>query len=298
VVNFIQPKIIKRKMLGLNCKGRLLVIREALVMGIINTTPDSFFKGSRAPSDAVLRRAEKMISEGADILDLGGQSTRPGSTVVTEAEERERVIPAVVAVCKRFPEMPVSIDTFYASVAREAINEGAAIINDISAGSIDPGMFEAVASLRVPYVLTHMKGFPATMQQQPYYENVTTEVFDSLLRNLAQLRELGVNDVILDPGFGFGKTAAHNFQLLRELSFFTATACPILVGISRKGTIYKTLGVTAEEALNGTTVMHTIALLNGANILRVHDVKEAKEAIRLVSVYKEKEQQRLLSSLI
>jgi len=285
-------------MLGLNCKGRLLVIHEPLVMGIINTTPDSFFQGSRASSDAVLHRAEKMISEGADILDLGGQSTRPGSSIVTEAEERQRVIPAVKAICERFPQMPVSIDTFYSSIAKEAVDAGASIVNDISAGSIDPAMFKTVAALGVPYVLTHMKGLPASMQHAPDYDNVTTEVFDALLNDLSRLRQLGVKDVILDPGFGFGKTAGHNFQLLRDLSFFSAAGCPVLVGLSRKGTIYKTLGVTAEEALNGTTVMHTIALLNGASILRVHDVREAKEAIKLVGAYKEKEQQRLLSSLI
>lgn len=254
-----------------------------LVMGILNLTPDSFYGGSRVHSvDDLLQRAEKMIVEGADILDIGGQSTRPGSHRVSAGEELERVLPAIEAVHRRWPEQLVSVDTFYASVAREAVAAGASLVNDISAGALDEAMIETVTDLSVPYVLMHMKGHPETMQENPVYENVTLEVFDDLNRKLAAIRAAGIHDVIIDPGFGFGKTAVHNFQLLREMSFLQQLHCPLLAGVSRKGMVYKTLGITAEEALNGTTVLHTIALLNGASLLRVHDVKEAKEAIALV----------------
>jgi dihydropteroate synthase len=261
----------------------LLVIEEPIVMGIINTTPDSFYSGSRTALDDVLRRAEKMIAEGATILDIGGQSTRPNSERLGADEERKRVLPAIEAVHQQFPEQIISIDTFYSAVAKDAVAAGASIVNDVSAGSIDEALLETVASLQVPYVLMHMKGDPQTMQNNPVYENPTLEVFDFLIFKIAELTTLGIDDIIMDPGFGFGKTAKHNFTLLRELSFFSQLKKPLMVGLSRKATIYKTLGITAEEALNGTTVMHTIALLNGANILRVHDVKEAVEAVRLVT---------------
>ena len=270
-------------MFTLNRKGQLLTMETPLVMGILNLTPDSFYGGSRVHSvDDLLQRAEKMIVEGADILDIGGQSTRPGSHRVSAGEELERVLPAIEAVHRRWPEQLVSVDTFYASVAREAVAAGASLVNDISAGALDEAMIETVTDLSVPYVLMHMKGHPETMQENPVYENVTLEVFDDLNRKLAAIRAAGIHDVIIDPGFGFGKTAVHNFQLLREMSFLQQLHCPLLAGVSRKGMVYKTLGITAEEALNGTTVLHTIALLNGASLLRVHDVKEAKEAIALV----------------
>ncbi|MGV3528874.1 MAG: dihydropteroate synthase [Flavisolibacter sp.] len=270
-------------MFTLNCKGRLVTLEKPLVMGILNLTPDSFYGGSRVQSvDDLLRRAEKMISEGADILDIGGQSTRPGSRRVPADEELQRVIPAIEAVHRRWPEQLISVDTFYAVVASQAVAAGASLVNDISAGTLDEAMIETVAELEVPYVLMHMKGHPENMQENPVYENVTLEVFDELNRKLADIRAAGIHDVIVDPGFGFGKTAAHNFQLLREMRFLQQLQCPLLAGVSRKGMVYKTLGITAEEALNGTTVLHTIALLNGANLLRVHDVKEAKEAIDLV----------------
>jgi dihydropteroate synthase len=278
-------------MYTLNCKGRLLVIKEPVVMGIINTTPDSFYEVSRTSNmDDLLRRAEKMIKEGAAILDVGGQSTRPNSQRISEEEELKRVVPAIQAIHERFPEQIISVDSFYAKVAVAAVDAGACIVNDVSAGSLDEALLPAVAQLQVPYVLMHIKGNPQTMQQNPSYENVTLEVFDFLSFKLDELVRMGINDIIIDPGFGFGKTAGHNFTLVSELSFFTRLNKPLMVGLSRKATVYKTLGITPAEALNGTTVLHTMALLNGATILRVHDVKEAVEAIRLVQAVKEKEQ--------
>ncbi|MGZ3924101.1 MAG: dihydropteroate synthase [Flavisolibacter sp.] len=274
-------------MFTLNCKGKLLVIDHPIVMGIINTTPDSFYSGSRAKLlDQALVVAEKMIKDGATILDIGGQSTRPKSEQVPVEEELERVIPTVEAIHKNFPGQVLSIDTFYSEVAREAVAAGASIINDVSAGVMDEELIPTVVALQVPYVLMHMLGKPQNMQQNPVYNNVTLDVFDFLNFKIAELIKLGIHDIIVDVGFGFGKTASHNFQLLRELSYFRQLDKPLMVGLSRKATIYKTLGVTAEEALNGTTVMHTLALLNGANILRVHDVKEAMQAITLYMEYK------------
>jgi len=274
-------------MFTLNCKGQLLTITEPIVMGILNVTPDSFYSGSRMnDEDALLQMAEQMISDGATILDLGGQSTRPNSQRVSEEEEMKRVLPAVEAIHCRFPQQIISIDTFYAGVAHAAVDAGASIINDVSAGSIDEAMLETVIKLGVPYVLMHMKGDPQTMQKDPQYENVTLEVFDSLSFKMKVLEKMGIKDVIIDPGFGFGKTIDHNFQLLRELSFFHQLKKPLLIGLSRKATVYKTLQTTPDKALNGTTVLHTISLMNGATILRVHDVKEAKEAIQLYTAYK------------
>ena len=226
-----------------------------------------------------------MLDSGAAFLDIGGQSTRPGSRLLTAAEEAQAVLPAVELLQKTFPDAVLSIDTFYASVAKAAVDAGASMINDISAGSLDKEMFPTIATLNVPYVLMHMQGTPQTMQQHPVYANVTLEVLDFFIKKVEQLRALGVNDIIIDPGFGFGKTAAHNFELLRNLDVFSILNLPVLLGVSRKGTIYKTLGITAAEALNGTTVLNTIGLLNGANILRVHDVKEANEVIQLHEKY-------------
>jgi dihydropteroate synthase len=271
-------------MFTLNCKGRLLVVDKPLVMGIINTTPDSFYEASRQQGvDAILKQAEKMIREGAFMLDLGGQSTRPGSRVVGADEELKRVIPAIEAIHQHFPETLLSIDTYYSRVAREAVLSGACLINDISAGRLDPEMIATVAALQVPYVLMHMQGTPQTMQQSPHYVNVVQEVLDYFINRINELRNAGINDIIIDPGFGFGKTIAHNFELLRQLSVFSITGRPVLLGLSRKSTIYKTLGISATEALNGTTVLNTVGLMSGASILRVHDVKEAREAIELVT---------------
>ncbi len=273
-------------MFTLNCNGRLLVIDKPLIMGIINTTPDSFYEASRQRSvDAILNRAEKMIRDGAAILDLGGQSTRPGSSIVDADEELKRVLPGIEAIDKHFPEIFISVDTYYAAVALEAVKAGAALINDVSAGKMDKNMIPVVASLHVPYVLMHMQGKPQDMQQSPNYEDVTKEVLDFFITGIGELQRSGITDIIIDPGFGFGKTIVHNFELLRNLPVFKITQKPLLLGISRKSTIYKILSTTADDALNGTTVLNTIGLLNGASIIRVHDVKEAKEAIKLVSTY-------------
>jgi len=255
-------------------------------MGIINTTPDSFFSGSRANGiNDVLFRAERMIRDGAMILDIGGQSTRPGSEQVGTEEELNRVIPAIVAVATRFPEIFLSIDSFYSVVVKEAIAAGASIVNDVSAGTLDENLIPVVAELGVPYVLMHMKGHPQTMQMNPAYESVVTEVFDWLNNKICELTKTGIHDIVIDPGFGFGKTSVHNFQLLQQLSYFRQLQKPVMAGLSRKATIYKTLETTADQALNGTTVLHTIALLNGAQILRVHDVKEAVEVVKLIHAY-------------
>ena len=269
-------------MFTLNCKGRLLVVDKPLVMGIINATPDSFFGGSRFNDvDEIVAKVEKMLSEGADLIDIGGQSTRPGSELISPDEEIKRVVPAIKAIIQKFPDTLISIDTFYSKVAIDAVNGGAALVNDISAGGMDKKMIETVAHLKVPYILMHMKGTPQTMQQNAVYENVNREVLDFFITKTNELRKAGVLDIIIDPGFGFGKTIDHNFELLKTLSVFKMLDKPILVGLSRKSTIYKTLGVNADEALNGTSVLNTIALMNGASVLRVHDVKEAKEAVTL-----------------
>lgn len=275
-------------MFTLRCKGRLLVLDEPKVMGIINVTDDSFYAGSRyGGTDAALAAAEKMLREGAAILDIGGQSTRPGSTRIDEDEELRRVIPVIEAVAGRFPEALISADTFYSRVARQAVEAGACMVNDVSAGTLDENLLPTVAALGVPYVLMHMRGEPQTMQQNPVYQNVVLEVFDFLNFRTKALHAAGIKDIIVDPGFGFGKTTAHNFTLLHELRFFRQLNKPLLVGLSRKATVYKTLQISPEEALNGTTVLHTVALLNGASLLRVHDVKEAVEAIRLVKAYQQ-----------
>ena len=273
-------------MFSLNCKGKLLAIDKPLVMGIINITPDSFYEGSRKQSgESVLNQATKMLIEGADIIDVGGQSTRPGSERISAKEELQRVLPAVEIILKNFPDTIISVVTYQSEVAVELINAGASIINDVSAGNLDSSMIETVAKLQVPYVCMHMKGTPQDMQQQSNYENVTTELLDFFIQKIDECKRAGINDVIIDPGFGFGKTIAHNFTLLKELLVFKMLEKPIMAGLSRKSTIYKTLGITAEEALNGSTVLHTLALQNGANILRVHDVKEAKEVIALWERY-------------
>lgn len=270
-------------MYTLNCKGRLLVLEKPAVMGILNVTPDSFYSGSRAQAaDAILQKAMQMLHDGAAILDIGGQSTRPGSSRISEAEELERVVPAIQLIKQTFPDSFISIDTYYSVVAKKAVEAGADIVNDVTGGEADAAMLPTVAALQVPFITMHMQGTLDTMQHNPFYNNVTAEVLDALMRKTEQCKQAGIADVVIDPGFGFGKTISHNFQLLRELEVFQVIKQPLLVGISRKSTIYKTLGVSANEALNGTTVLHTIALQKGAAILRVHDVKEAVEAVTLV----------------
>ncbi len=275
-------------MFTLNCKGRLLVIENPIVMGIINATPDSFYEGSRfMGEEKILFEAEKMLKEGADILDIGGQSTRPGSIQLSEEEELKRVIEPIELLHKNFPEAIISIDTYQSNVAVEAVNAGASIVNDISGGNMNTEMLQTVGKLNVPYICMHMQGIPQTMQKEPHYENLIKELLDFFIQKINDCKKTGIHDVIIDPGFGFGKTIKHNFELLKNLSVFKMLGKPLMVGISRKSTIYKTLGITANEALNGTTVLNTIALLNGANIIRVHDVKEAKEAIKLVSTMRD-----------
>jgi dihydropteroate synthase len=275
-------------MFTLNCKGRLLVIDKPAVMGIINATPDSFYGGSRSNVvDEIVAKAEKMLNDGADVIDIGGQSTRPGSELISADDEIERVIPAIKTIANKFPKAFISIDTFYSKVAIAAVEAGASIINDISAGSMDNKMIKAVVELKVPYVLMHMKGTPQTMQQNTAYENVTREVLDFFISKTHELKNAGILDIIIDPGFGFAKTIDQNFELLKTLSVFKMLDKVIMLGISRKSTIFKTLGVNADDALNGTTVLNTIGLINGASILRVHDVKEAKETVKLFSaIYK------------
>ncbi len=276
-------------MFTLNAKGKLLPVTRPLVMGIINRAPDSFYSGSRFPDNAsLLQQVEKMVLDGADWLDIGGQSTRPGAPVIGEEEELRRVADAIDLIHQRWPDLPVSVDTWYARVARESVAAGASMVNDISGGYLDPDMLATVGGLEVPYVCMHMKGTPATMNREALYEDVTKEVLDFFIRRMEDCRQAGINDIVLDPGLGFAKTSAHNFEILRNLGVFKMTGKLILVGVSRKSTIYKTLGITPEQALNGTTVLNTIALLNGADILRVHDPKEAREAIKLIEAYKSK----------
>jgi dihydropteroate synthase len=275
-------------MFTLNCKGKLLTIEKPIVMGIINSTPDSFFEGSRQGTiDAALQKAEQMLEEGATILDIGGQSTRPGSEQISVEEELSRTVPIIHAISKQFREAFISIDTYHSKVAKETVEAGANMVNDISGGTLDEAMLQTVGQLQVPYICMHMKGTPATMQQQAVYENVTKEVLDFFIHQTEKCRLAGINDVVVDLGFGFAKTITHNFQLLRGLSVFKMLEKPLLVGISRKSTIYRTLGISANEALNGTTVLNTLAVQNGASILRVHDVKEAMECIKLVEAYQQ-----------
>jgi len=275
-----------RKKSTLNAGGKLVDLSVPKVMGIINVTPDSFFAGSRKTntSDAVFM-AEKMLNEGADFLDIGAYSSRPGAADIAVEEETDRLLPVVEAIAKQFAEAVLSVDTFRASVAEAAIKAGAHVINDISGGELDEQMFATVARLQVSYILMHTKGTPQNMAQKAQYEDVFAEVFDYFAEKIYRLKELHVHDVVLDPGFGFAKTREQSFKLLQQMQGFDLLELPVLAGISRKGMIYKTLGGTAESALNGTTVLNTMALMNGANILRVHDVKEAVEAVRLFGAY-------------
>lgn len=280
------------KSLNFCSHGKLYTLDGPQVMGIINLTPDSFFPSSRkmVAQDA-LATAKQMIIDGAGILDLGAYSTRPGAENISEAEELQRLMPALELIRTEFPEVIISIDTFRANVARKAIEEGKAnIINDISAGTLDPEMFDAVASLQAPYILMHIKGTPQDMQQNPHYENITEEVCRFLAEKLIVLREKGVNDIILDPGFGFGKTVEHNYQLMAQLDSFRFFELPLLVGISRKSMITKLLNINTTEALPGTIALNTFALLHGADIIRVHDVKEARQAVEIVKTIQKYDQ--------
>lgn len=254
-------------------------------MGILNHTPDSFFDGGKYKTEKeILLRAEKMIHEGADFIDVGAYSSRPNAAFVTKEEEIERLVFVLELLVKHFPEIPVSIDTFRSEAARISLENGAAIINDISAFSLDEKMLDVVAHYKVPYIMMHMRGTPQTMQQFTDYENLTKDIFYYFSEKIALAKAKGVNDLIVDVGFGFSKTLEQNYELLNNLDYFQQFGLPLLVGVSRKSMIYKALDITPVEALNGTTVVHTIALQKGANILRVHDVKEAKETVKLFQV--------------
>lgn len=270
-------------MYTLNCNGQLLDLSKPKIMGIINVTPDSFYDGGNTmDSSSILKQAARMLEEGASILDIGGYSSRPGADDVPLTVELERVLGAIKAIVSKFPDAIISVDTFRPEVARAAISEGAAIINDISGGMIDPEMLKTIGSMNVPYICMHMRGTPQTMTSLNNYDDLITELLSFFSERISKAREAGINDFVADPGFGFAKNSSQNFELLSQLESFKHLEVPFLVGISRKSMIYKTLNISADEALNGTTALHSIALLKGASILRVHDVKEAVECVKLV----------------
>jgi dihydropteroate synthase len=271
------------KVMNISIRGRLMDLSRPRVMGIINITDDSFYAGSRHTADEeILATAGRMLDDGADILDIGGCSTRPGSEEVPESLERERVTGAARLILRQYPEAVISVDTYRASVAEAAVTDaGVSIINDISGGEMDDGMFPLVARLNVPYVMMHMQGTPRTMQLNPVYDDVVAEILQWFGERLALLRAAGVKDIILDPGFGFGKDANHNFEMLRRFSEFRIAGMPLMAGFSRKSMVWKTLGITPDGALNGTTALNMAALVSGASILRVHDVREAREVVTL-----------------
>ncbi len=270
-------------MMTINCKGSLIDLTSPKVMGILNITPDSFFDGGKYKNEKeILHQAEKMLNEGATFIDVGAYSSRPGAKHISEEEELQRITPVVELLINNFPEIIISVDSFRSRVVEETINSGAAIINDISGGLMDGKMFEMVAKLQVPYIMMHMQGTPMNMQEKPTYKDIVVEITSFFTDQIFKLRQLKVNDIIVDVGFGFGKTSEHNYELLQKLALFKNLEVPILTGVSRKSMLYKLLGILPKQALNATTVANTIALLNGANILRVHDVKEAVETIKIV----------------
>ena len=273
---------------SLNVNGRLLDLSTPQVMGILNVTPDSFYAGSRSRTEAeIAARACQILDEGASIIDIGAYSSRPNAEHISPEEEMQRLRTGLEILNRNHPDAIISVDTFRAEVARQCVEEyGAAIINDISAGEMDEQMFPTVARLNVPYIMMHMQGTPQNMQKEPHYENLLKEVFMYFARKVRQLRDLGMKDIILDPGFGFGKTLEHNYELMAHLEEFGIFELPLLVGVSRKSMIYRLFGATPKEALNGTTVLDTVALMKGADILRVHDVREAVEAVRLIEKLK------------
>jgi len=275
------------KALQINLNDKLIDLSTPIVMGILNTTPDSFFKGNRFVSDkGILKCVEKIVSEGGSLIDIGGYSTRPQADVVTDEEEIRRVSEALEIILKKFPDVYISVDTFRSTVVREVVrNYKVAMINDISGGTLDPLMFETIADLKVAYVLMHTRGTPQTMQSKTEYDDLMADVFRFLEKRIAQLRLFGVNDIIIDPGFGFAKTGDQNFELLKKLSYFKELNVPVLAGLSRKSMIYNLLDTDAEGALNGTTAANMLALLGGASILRVHDVKEAFQTIEIYKAY-------------
>lgn len=267
---------------SINCRGKLISFKKPLIMGILNITEDSFFDGGAYISEKNwLRQTEKMLTEGADIIDIGAASTRPGAKLIDAKDEKNAITKTLKSIRKEFPDCIISIDTYHSSVAEAAVNEGADIINDISGGEIDKEMFATIGKLKSPYILMHIKGIPENMQLNTNYRNITEEIILYFSEKINQLKILGINDIIIDPGFGFGKTLEDNYNLLSQLEIFHFFELPLLVGISRKSMINKLLKITANEALNGTTVLNTIALQKGAKILRVHDVKEAVECVKI-----------------
>ncbi len=266
----------------INCKGKLIDLSAPKVMGILNVTPNSFYDGGKHIDEkSILLQVEKMLLEGATFIDIGGYSSKPNAEFVSEEEELQRILPIVQKVLNEFPETIISIDTFRSKVAKETVERGAAMMNDISAGNLDDAMFQTIADLQVPYIMMHMRGTPQTMQSMTQYENIVKEMIFYFSERVAKARSLGINDLIIDPGFGFAKTLEQNFEVLNKLELFQMLELPLLAGVSRKSMIYKTLDTTAEFALNGTTSLNTISLLKGAKILRVHDVKEALECVKL-----------------
>lgn len=271
----------------INLNGSLFDFNVPKIMGILNVTPDSFYDGGKFNSDKkIIIQVEKMLKDGADIIDVGGYSSKPGSNKISSKTEIERVIPTIKLLKETFKEIVISVDTFRSDVAKKAISNGASIINDISSGELDKNMFKCVAELGVPYIMMHMQGTPQTMQKKPYYKNVITDITKNLSKKIHLARKQGVLDIIVDPGFGFGKTIEHNYEILKNLEHLKELECPILIGVSRKSMIYKLLNNSANESLNGTTCLNTISILKGASILRVHDVKEAKEVIQLTTFLK------------
>lgn len=271
----------------INCKGSLIDFQTPKVMGILNLTPDSFYDGGRNKTESdYLAHAEKMLMEGATFIDVGAYSSRPGAIDISEQEELQRIVPVVRSLVKKFPEVILSIDTFRSEVARQCVEAGAAIINDISGGNLDEKMLQTVAELQVPYILMHMRGTPKNMKELNSYDDLLKDILFYFSEKIAAARELGINDLIIDPGFGFSKNIQQNFELMSKLDLFQVLDLPLLSGISRKSMIYKTLGGTPDDALNGTTVLNTVSLLKGAHILRVHDVKEAMETIKLTEALK------------
>lgn len=274
-------------MMTINCKGELIDLSTPRIMGILNCTPNSFFDGGKFQTEkAVLEQVEKMIIDGADFIDIGAYSSKPNAEFVSESEEIERILPVLQAILKHFPEIIISIDTFRSNVAKECLLNGAAMINDISAGVLDDKMFSIIAAFNVPYIMMHMRGTPQNMTTLTNYEDVVKEIILYFSERINTARSYGISDIIVDPGFGFAKTVDQNFEVFQKLSLFQMLDLPLLVGISRKSMIYKTLNSTANEALNGTSVLNTMALTKGANILRVHDVKEAKECLTLFNLTK------------
>jgi len=268
--------------LSINCNGKLVDLNTPKVMGVLNITPDSFYDGGRyKDAKSILNQTEKLISEGATFLDIGAYSSRPGADFISENEELKRIVPVVELIQKNNPDVLISIDSFRAKVIRECVSAGAVISNDISAGKLDPDMIKTVGELGVPYIMMHMRGTPQTMKNHTTYQHLINEIYAYFSKQIELARQHNITDIIIDPGFGFAKTLAQNYELLNQMEFFKNLNCPLLTGVSRKSMIYKVLGCTAEEALNGTTALNMVALMNGACILRVHDVKEAVECIKL-----------------